>query len=480
MKDIQEISTQFDEAKLYSLEAERALLACLISNNDIYDVILDVIKPECFYFKYHGDIFKACGKIIRQGQAAEPVSLQVLLQDNSFYKETNGDEYLKGLFGSFFNIVNYKSYAELIYKYFIKRKLAEIISQASENIKKSENINTIFEEIEQVESKLHSLAFFGNTNNDFQEFEHALENVFEEIKKARESKDGIVGVKTNFEDIDKTFGGLHRSDLIIVAGRPAMGKTALAVNIGYNVASLHKSTNGEEGAGVAIFSLEMSAEQLASRIVSSETSITSHEMRTGRIDKAKLARLVEFQKVYSNLPIYIDDTPGSTITSIRSKARRLQQKKDLGLIIIDYIQLIGADKSYENRVTEVAAVTKGLKAIAKELNVPVIALSQLSRAVEARDDNRPVLSDLRESGSIEQDADIVTFIYREAYYHERKKPKETEDDYAAKLAKWEDTHKMIEKQANLIIAKNRHGAITTINLGFDGEQTKFYNIDKIY
>ncbi len=480
MQDIQETSVQFDESRLYSLEAERALLACLLSNNEIFDVVADTIKAECFYFKYHGDIFEACGKIIRQGQIAEPVSLQVILESNPLYEEMNGDAYLKELFGSFFNVVNYKSYADLIYKYFIKRKLVDIISQASSSISKSGNINEIFNEIENIESQLHNLAFFGNTKNDFQWFSKALENVLEEIEKAKLAKDGIVGIKTNFADIDTTFGGLHRSDLIIIAGRPAMGKTALAVNIGYNVASLFKNTQGKEGGGVAVFSLEMSAEQLASRIISSETGITSHQMRTGKIEKEKLKWLLEFQKAYSDLPIYIDDTPGSTITAIRSKARRLQQKNDLSLIVIDYIQLISADKSYENRVTEVAAVTKGLKAIAKELNIPVIALSQLSRAVEAREDNRPILSDLRESGSIEQDADIVTFIYRDSYYHERKKPKETDDDYASKLAKWEEKYNLIKGKANLIVAKNRHGAITTIDLGFDGERTKFYTIDKTY
>ncbi|MBX9805170.1 MAG: replicative DNA helicase, partial [Alphaproteobacteria bacterium] len=330
------------------------------------------------------------------------------------------------------------------------------------------------QQIEEAEKKLFDLATTGNVSGGFQSFREALTTSIEMAEVAYRRDSHIVGVTTGLTDLDKWLGGLHPSDLLIIAGRPSMGKTILATNIAFN-AAVASMENNKSGASVAFFSLEMSAEQLATRILASESGVSSDKIRRGEIRAEDFPMFVEVSRRLSTIPLFIDDTPALTVSALRTRARRLKRQEGLGLIVIDYLQLMeggGSKRSSENRVQEISDITRALKALAKELDVPVIALSQLSRAVEQREDKRPQLSDLRESGSIEQDADVVMFIFREEYYEVRRQPPEGTD----KHAEWQARMNQIANQAEVIIAKQRHGPVGTVRLYFEGQLTRFGNL----
>jgi replicative DNA helicase len=334
-------------------------------------------------------------------------------------------------------------------------------------------------QIESAEQTLYDLATTGQYEGGFQPFKDSIVEAVNMAETAKNRDGGLAGVSTGFRDLDYLLGGLHPSDLVILAGRPSMGKTALATNIAYNAAYSHHQSGGKEGAVVGFFSLEMSAEQLATRIISEQIETPSNSIRRGKITTPEFDRLVAFSQTLYDMPIFIDDTPALTVSALRTRARRLKRKNNLGLIVVDYLQLISGSSNSRNdgRVQEVSEITRGLKTLAKELDVPVLALSQLSRAVEQRSPPRPQLSDLRESGSIEQDADVVMFIYREEYYIERDKPDESDENFAKKQERYLKRIEIAQSKADIIIAKQRHGPIGDVQMQFTGEFTRFGDLD---
>ncbi|MDR0968379.1 MAG: replicative DNA helicase [Holosporaceae bacterium] len=459
----------------HNIEAEQSLLGSIMLNNEYFESVSEFLLPTHFNTPINGKIFEAVGKLISQGSAANPITLRAYFEEKDELKEVGGGSYLVQLVNSVVFMAGAVDYAKLIYDMYLRRQLiliGEGISYEAANF--DINVKTS-DQIESAEAKLYELST-SNRQGGFVPFSGALINAFGVIEKAYQSDKSIIGITSGFVDIDRWIGGLNRSDLIILAGRPSMGKTALATNIAVNAATASmKKTEG--GGKVAFFSLEMSSEQLVTRILAQECGIPSEKIRKGEIREEDFSKLVEANKKIADLPLYIDDTPALTISAVRTRARRLQRKCGVDMIIVDYLQLLhGSDgRGNENRVLEISEVTRSLKALAKELNVPVIALSQLSRAVEARDDKRPQLSDLRESGSIEQDADVVMFVYREEYYEARREPSITDKD---KHDKWVSKMADIYGLAEVIFAKQRHGPIGTVRLFFDGRYTKFDNLSE--
>jgi len=454
----------------HNYEAEQALLGALLHNNLSSEKVTEFLRPQHFADPIHGKIYEAIITLIERGQVADPITLSKYFEQEESLKAAGGAQYLVKLVTSVVSIINVKDYGLLIYDLYLRRQLIDvgetIVNQAHEH---TLEVNATHQ-IEVAEQRLFDLATTGQQDRGFQAFQDTLITAIKTAEVAYKRDSQVVGCTTGFRDLDKWLGGLHPSDLIILAGRPSMGKTALATNIAFNAAWTALSRK-EEGK-TAFFSLEMSAEQLATRLLAQESGISSDKIRRGELHQDDFPKFVEVSRRISKIPFYIDDTPALTISALRTRARRLKRQKGLDLIVIDYLQLLqGTDKN-DNRVQEVSDITRGLKALAKELNVPVIALSQLSRAVEQRDDKRPQLADLRESGSIEQDADVVMFIYREEYYEARKEPPEDSDKHAA----WQDRMSKIYNQAEVIIAKQRHGPIGTIRLFFDGKLTKFGNL----
>jgi replicative DNA helicase len=382
------------------------------------------------------------------------------------------------------SVLNVYDYGKLIYDLFLRRELIAIGEDMVNEAFDPKIETPAAQQIEANEEKLFNLATSGSAETGFITFETALTNTLRMSEAAHKREGKIAGVATDFRDVDRLLGGLHDSDLVILAGRPSMGKTALATNIGFNVAKNFKQDRDDfgnmktvDGGVVAFFSLEMSAEQLANRILAEEAKISSERIRRGDINRDEFTRLVQAAKDLARVPFYIDDTPALSISAIRTRARRLARKTGLNLIMVDYLQLLTTNTGSENRVQELSEITRGLKAIAKELNIPVVALSQLSRQVEQRDDKRPQLSDLRESGSIEQDADVVMFVFREQYYVEREEPiqKTTEDDeeFNKRYARWSERIQKVANLAEVIVAKQRHGPIGKVKLVFDGATTRF-------
>ncbi len=465
-------------ARFTNLEAEKSLLGFLLVNNDYFEEIVDLVFPEIFSLDIHQRVFKVIKNILDKGQVADVVTVS----NYSVYSDEHKDvtfEYLIDLTNSVVSVGSYKDYAILLHDLYLKRQILLLQSNISDYLGKEESAS---EQIGRLERDIFSLADKGSIEVNTDRFEHSLELALEAVRVARQNKHGVSGITTGFKDLDAKLGGLQKSDLIVLAGRPSMGKTALATNIVFNAARKFMET-GEIGTPAAIFSLEMSSEQIASRILSSQVGLASDVLRRGYLDDSDFARLVAAVQTLKNVPLFINDTPGITISQLRSKCRQMKRKHNIGLIMIDYIQLISSGKSFDRdgRVNEVSNITRGLKSIAKELNVPVIALSQLSRAVEAREDKKPMLSDLRESGSIEQDADIVSFIYREEYYIEREEPKNTTaDKYKESHDKWQIRMDNARNKATIIIAKNRHGAIGNIDLLFNSAKTEFVDLDKIH
>ncbi len=473
-------------------EVEAALLGAILRNNRAYEQIADILRAEHFFAIEHQKIFKLVKKIIDAGQEARATTLQHLIAGDEMLQALGGASYLRDLAANVINVINAKNYANIIYDLYLKRELIGLGEDVVNAAYDHDIDETADVQIEKVESRLYQLATTGETDRGVTSLGDAAKLALEATGEAFMRDNHVVGVTTGMRDIDNMLGGLHRSDLLILAGRPAMGKTALATNIGFNAAKAYKIITDDagnevtEGGKVLFFSLEMSAEQLAGRILSGEAKISSDKMRRGEITQDDFNRIAVASQELLRIPLYIDDTPALTITGLRQRARRLQRQHGLHLIIIDYLQLLSGppDKRMDNRTQEVSEITRGLKTLAKELDIPVLALSQLSRQVESREDKRPMLSDLRESGSIEQDADVVSFVYREEYYLQREHPKQRDNEDGAKFLEREARKNQAMNDsrnlAEFIIAKQRHGPVGTVELHFDGEYARFSDLDKIH
>ena len=461
-----------------NIEAEQQLLGAILTNNDIFDRVAMVVGPEHFYDPVHARIFEVCAARIAKNLAASPVTLKAFLEDDEGLKELGGPGYLAKLAGAAVASFAARDYAQIIYDLAIRR---ELMGLGREIAAKASDVNVASEPKDQIveaEQALYKLSEQGRTESGFQSFLKAVTDAVNVANAAYQREGGLAGISTGLADMDRKLGGLHKSDLLILAGRPSMGKTSLATNIAFNIAKAYKRgalPDGSEGAVdggvVGFFSLEMSAEQLASRILSEAAEISSHKIRQGDMDEGEFRRFVDAAKALEACPLYIDDTPALPISQVAARARRLKRTHGLDLVIVDYLQLLRG--TADNRVQEIGEISMGLKAIAKELNIPVVALSQLSRQVESRDDKRPQLSDLRESGSIEQDADVVMFVFREEYYAEREKPS---DDKLEEMAGWQERMARLHGKAEVIIGKQRHGPIGTVELAFESEFTRFGNL----
>jgi replicative DNA helicase len=474
----------------HDLQAEQGLLGAILFDNEAMSRIGDRLKAHHFYDPVHGKIFAACAEMIAKGKLADGVTLRERFIRESALADIGGAGYLLTLHENAARMTAHaRDYADVIYELAIRRDLIRVGNEIAHSALEPPKDVDAQGQIEAAEGKLYALAEQGATSRGFSAFSVALEASIESAANAFDNGGGVSGLPTGLIDLDKKLGGLHKSDLIILAGRPGMGKTSLATNIAYNVArarlawrEMHPQAEEDEkpeGGIVAFFSLEMSAEQLATRLLSDAAEIEAYKIRTGDIRKEEYARLTEKAAELQALPLHIDETGGLSIDALMARARRLQRTHGLDLLIIDYLQLVTANqRRSEGRVQEVSEITQSLKALAKELRVPVIALSQLSRQVESRDNKRPQLSDLRESGSIEQDADIVLFVYREHYYEMMAKPDIEKNPDAHR--DWVLRTGRIEREAEVIVSKQRHGATGDVKLSFDGKFTRFGNLEQRY
>ena len=469
----------------HNIEAEQALLGALLNNNEVYDRIASLVNESHFYDPVHQRIFQTATARIQKNALASPITLKAFLQDDPGLAELGGPAYLARLSEAAITIFAAKDYAQLIYDLAIRRSLMDIGDEIARKAAEVRPDSEPREQIVEAEQRLYSLAEQGQVESGFQSFLKAVTDAVNVANAAYQRDGGLAGVSTGLVDLDKKLGGLHPSDLLILAGRPSMGKTSLATNIAFNIAKTYRHglrPDGSEGAVnggvVGFYSLEMSAEQLAARILSEAAEVPSEQIRRGDMTEDDFRRFVEAAKDLESCPLFIDDTPALPISQLAARARRLKRQHGLDVLIVDYLQLVRpASSRDQGRVNEVSEITQGLKAIAKELNIPVIALSQLSRQVESRDDKRPQLSDLRESGSIEQDADVVMFVFREEYYKEREKP--GDHDIEA-MQKWQEEMSRLHGRAEVIIGKQRHGPIGTVDLAFEGRFTRFSNLVRSY
>ncbi|UJW85719.1 replicative DNA helicase [Devosia sp. SL43] len=465
----------------HNVEAEQALLGAILLNNDAFYRVSDFLESVHFYEPIHREIYEVAGKIIRAGKSADPTTIKTHLPDQLLPDITMA-QYLAKLAAEATTVLNAADYGQAIYDTAIRRNLIlvgeEMVAVAYDG---SDVEMTPNKQIEKVEGELFQLAEKGRYDGGFQNFSSALSASIQMAGEAYQRDGGLSGVATLLDDLDRQMGGLQKSDLIILAGRPAMGKTSLATNIAFNVAKSWKgdvSPDGNQktvnGGIVGFFSLEMSSEQLATRILAEQAEISSSDIRRGRIHDSQFAKLVDVSNMMSKLPLYIDDTGGISVAQLAARARRLKRQKGLDFLVIDYLQLLsGSSKATsQNRVQELTEITTTLKALAKELEVPIVALSQLSRQVESRDDKHPQLADLRESGSIEQDADVVLFVYREEYYLKNKEPKEGSPEHLT----WQGEMEKVHGKAEVIIAKQRHGPTGTVQLSFEAQYTRFGNL----
>ena len=464
----------------HSIEAEQQLLGAILTNNDLFDRVASIIGPKHFYEPVHARIFETAASKISKNALASPVTLKTYLEDDEGLKELGGPAYLARLAGAAISGFAARDYAQMIYDLSVRRDLIRLGRDISGKAARVAVDSEPKDQIVEAEQALYKLAEQGSTESGFQSFLKAVTDAVNVANSAYQRDGGLSGVSTGLIDMDKKLGGLHKSDLLILAGRPSMGKTSLATNIAFNIAKSYKKgrlPDGSEGAVsggvVGFFSLEMSAEQLAARILSEASEVPSEQIRRGDMTEAEFRRFVDAAKSLESCPLYIDDTAAIPISQLAARARRLKRQHGLDALFVDYLQLVRGTS--DNRVQEIGEISMGLKAIAKELAIPVVALSQLSRTVESRDDKRPQLSDLRESGSIEQDADVVMFVFREEYYKEREKPGEHEME---KMAAWQEEMERLHGKAEVIIGKQRHGPIGTVDLSFEGRFTKFGNLVK--
>ena len=452
-----------------NIEAEQSIIGSILISNEIFDEINTFVSSKNFYDPMHQRIFSAIEKLIYSGMLANPITLKNYFENDE--DKINIPDYLVKI--TKFSTSNRQAieYSKIVYDLYVKRELIKLSEEIIDSAKLNDidkNSQTI---IENSEKSLFDLAEKGSFSNTIVKFDEALKLTIDMASTAYKNDEGIVGVPTGLRDLDEKLGGLHKSDLLIIAGRPSMGKTALATNIAFNAAK--KFQQDGKKTSVAFFSLEMSSEQLSTRILAEQSRIKSNDIRRGRISEDQFDKFIETSKDISELPLYIDETPAISIAALSNRARRMKRIYGLDLIVVDYIQLMTAVNSRrDGRVQEISEITQGLKALAKELSVPVLALSQLSRAVEQRDNNKPLLADLRESGSIEQDADVVMFVYREAYYLERKEPRPATVEYA----EWQAKMSEVSNMAEIIVGKQRHGPTGNIFLEFEPMFTKFKDI----
>jgi replicative DNA helicase len=462
----------------HNIEAEAALLGALMIDNRLVEDVQTRLKPDHFFEPLHARIYEAVLRMADRNMIANPVTLRPLFEADEAMKQVGGAAYLAQLTGSGAAIIGARDFAQQIYDLALLRALIAVGRDLVESALDTSEEVAPLAQIERAESELYKVAEEGGVEGKAKSFGEATKVALETAEKALNSGGHLSGLTTGLESLNTKIGGMHRSDLMILAGRPGMGKTSLATNIAFSTAQrfLRDQEDGippekSAGAPTAFFSLEMSADQLATRILAEQSNISSESLRMGKISQHEFRNLARASAELQSLPLYIDDTPGLTIAALRARARRLKRQKGIGFIIVDYLQLLqGSGKnSNDNRVNEISEISRGLKTLAKELDVPVLALSQLSRAVEQREDKRPQLSDLRESGSIEQDADMVWFVYRGDYYLTAKKPDEDSPDFPA----WMEEMERIHGRADLIVAKQRHGATGTVRMMFDARITKF-------
>ncbi|MEO5325504.1 replicative DNA helicase [Mesorhizobium sp. CC13] len=464
-----------------NIEAEQALLGAILVNNDAFYRVSDFLKPTHFYEPLHRKIYEVSSELIRMGKMANPVTIKTFLPADEKVGDMTVAHYLARLAAEAVTVINAADYGRAIYDLATRRALITV-GEDMVNVAYDAPVDmSPAEQIEDAERRLFELAETGRYDGGFESFSDAVKTAID-MASAAYMRDGhLSGTATGLHDLDNRMGGLQSSDLIVLAGRPGMGKTSLVTNIAFNVAHAYVpaqqadgSFKAANGGVVGFFSLEMSSEQLATRIISEQAEVPSSKIRRGDLTEADFEKLVGCTQTLQKIPLFIDSTGGISIAQLAARSRRLKRQRGLDVIIIDYIQLMqgSSAKASQNRVQEITEITTGLKALAKELNVPIIALSQLSRQVESRDDKRPQLSDLRESGSIEQDADVVLFVYREEYYLKNKEPKPGTDEYL----QWEANMNDVRGKAEVIVAKQRHGPTGTVSLGFQGEFTRFFDL----
>ncbi len=464
----------------HNIEVEQALLGAILINNDAYYRVSDFLLPKHFFEPLHSEIYRVASEMVRANKTANPVTIKTFLPSDEKIGDMTVAQYLARLAAEATTIINAGDYGHSIYDLSTRRNLITI-GEDMVNIAYDAPVDASpIMQIEDAERRLFELAESGTSDAGFNTFGNAMNTALDMAAAAYQRDGGLSGIATAIDNLDSRMGGLQPSDLVILAGRPGMGKTSLATNIAFNIAHAYRgdveadgSPNPLEGGVVGFFSLEMSAEQLATRIVSEQAEVSSSKIRRGEITEADFAKLTACAGEMQRIPLYIDETGGISIAQLAARARRLKRQKGLDLLIVDYIQLMqGSRRKDSNRVQEVTEITTGLKALAKELEIPIIALSQLSRQVESRDNKRPQLSDLRESGSIEQDADVVLFVYREEYYIQNEEPKEGTEEWL----KWDERLRMARGKAEIIIAKQRHGPTGTAKLGFQAEFTRFSDL----
>ena len=456
----------------YNVEAEQAVIGSILVSNDIFDEISPIINSQKFFDPIHAKIFETIENLIAKGLLANPITLKNHFDNSEGLKELGGQEYLIKITKFSTSVKQAIDYANIVQEMHVRRELIKISESVLEQASNATEITSGEEMIQNAEKSLFDLAERGHFNQSFMKFENSLKLTIEMAKSAYKNEEGIVGVPTGLTDLDSRLGGLHKQDLIIIAGRPSMGKTALATNIAFHAAK-NIEKKGKKST-VAFFSLERPSEQLSTRILSEQSRIRSNDIRRGKVSEKEFEKFIETSKNIFELPLYIDETPAITIAAISNRSRRIKRLFGLELIVVDYIQLMksSARKEY-NRVQEISEITQGLKALAKELDVPVLALSQLSRAVEQRDDKKPQLADLRESGSIEQDADVVMFVFREAYYLQNKEPTLGSVEHS----EWRQKMDEISHLAEIMIGKQRHGPTGNVKVEFEAMYTKFKNLE---
>ncbi|MGF1545018.1 MAG: replicative DNA helicase [Parvularculaceae bacterium] len=475
------------DASPNSLAAEQAILGALLFDNEIYYRVFNFLKADHFFDPIHAMIYDACGALIGGGRVASPVTIEAYLGSSEGFRAAGGQSYLERLAASVPTTAGAHDYAKIVFDLATHRGLMEVGGEMIERARRPSLDDPPDAQLEDAEKALYALAETGKYGVGFKSMGSAVKDAITVATKAIERGGGLSGVATGLTDLDDMMGGLHSSDLIILAGRPSMGKTALATNIAVNAARAYKpeaaGERANEGAVVGFFSLEMSADQIAMRIISETAEVPSHEIRRGTINQSEFERIYDAARDLERLPLHIDVTGGLAIAQLAARARRQKrQQKGLGLLVVDYLQLLtgSSRKNDGNRVQEITEISVGLKALAKELNVPIIALSQLSRQVESREDKRPQLADLRESGSIEQDADVVLFVFREEYYLKRAEPKGDTDEARVGHARWLEQCEAARGIAEVIIGKQRHGPIGTVRLHFNENFTRFGNLDPGY
>ncbi len=475
-----------------NIQAEQALLGALLANNKAYERVSDFLMPEHFADPGHGRIYQAIARRCEQNQVADPVTLRAELEHAGVLAELGGAAYLAQLLAAMVGIINAGDYGRLIHDAWLRRQLIDLGEVMVNDAHGGEPELDGGAQIEKAEQALFNLATKGGAEGKGLSFHDALIQAIDLAEKAFRNQGAVSGLDTGLRDLNKRTGGLHKSDLVILAGRPGMGKTALATKIAFGAAramlanARAETPNAMARECVAIFSLEMSADQLATRLLAEEARVSGDKIRRGEISAKDFDHFVRVSREIADIPLVIDDTPAITLSALRTRCRRLQRTQGLGLVIVDYLQLMrpALGTRPESRVLEISQITQGLKALAKELAVPVLALSQLSRSVESREDKRPQLADLRESGSIEQDADMVMFVYRDEYYLAQREPKitgfERDDKFQEAHEKWQADMQAVYQKAELIIAKQRHGPTGKIDLFFEGEFTRFADLDTIH